>query len=119
MRQWTIDAFASQPFKGNPACVVEPLDAWPDAARMQALAAESKRWEAAEQKVAAMSEQRKALETELAALSQLVRGFDPKTGEPKCSRSPGGISLKKREDFVSSKDSRAKERRCRAQERVK
>ena len=30
MRQWTIDAFASEPFRGNPACVVEPFDAWPD-----------------------------------------------------------------------------------------
>ena len=36
MRQWTIDAFASGPFKGNPACVVEPFDTWPDAAWMQA-----------------------------------------------------------------------------------
>ncbi|WP_425994902.1 PhzF family phenazine biosynthesis protein [Caulobacter sp. DWR1-3-2b1] len=41
MRQWTIDAFASAPFKGNPACVVEPLDAWPSAAWMQTLAAEN------------------------------------------------------------------------------
>ena len=41
MRQWTIDAFASGPFKGNPACVVEPLDAWPSDAWMQALAAEN------------------------------------------------------------------------------
>src|SRR5271156_1602249 len=40
MRQWTIDAFAAQPFKGNPACVVEPFEAWPEAAWMQALAAE-------------------------------------------------------------------------------
>ena len=31
MRQWTVDAFAAQPFRGNPACVVEPMDAWPDA----------------------------------------------------------------------------------------
>ncbi|HEX8660242.1 MAG TPA: isomerase, partial [Brevundimonas sp.] len=29
MRQWTVDAFASAPFKGNPACVVEPFDRWP------------------------------------------------------------------------------------------
>ncbi|MDP1988821.1 hypothetical protein, partial [Phenylobacterium sp.] len=25
MRQWTIDAFATAPFRGNPACVVEPF----------------------------------------------------------------------------------------------
>lgn len=47
MRQWTIDAFAAGPFKGNPACVVEPLDAWPDAAWMQALAAENNQAETA------------------------------------------------------------------------
>ena len=47
MRQWTIDAFASQPFMGNPACVVEPMDAWPDAARLQALAAENNQAEPA------------------------------------------------------------------------
>lgn len=47
MRQWTVDAFASQPFRGNPACVVEPLDAWPDAAWMQALAAENNQAETA------------------------------------------------------------------------
>ena len=47
MRQWTIDAFASGPFKGNPACVVEPLDAWPDAGWMQALAAENNQAETA------------------------------------------------------------------------
>jgi PhzF family phenazine biosynthesis protein len=41
MRQWTIDAFASGPFKGNPACVVEPFDAWPSTSWMQALAAEN------------------------------------------------------------------------------
>lgn len=41
MRQWTIDAFTSRPFGGNPACVVEPLDAWPDPAWMQALAQEN------------------------------------------------------------------------------
>ena len=27
MRQWTVDAFASAPFRGNPACVVEPWSA--------------------------------------------------------------------------------------------
>jgi PhzF family phenazine biosynthesis protein len=47
MRQWTIDAFAAAPFKGNPACVVEPLGAWPDASRMQALAAENNQAETA------------------------------------------------------------------------
>ena len=47
MRQWTIDAFASQPFKGNPACVVEPLAAWPDDAAMHALAAENNQAETA------------------------------------------------------------------------
>ena len=47
MRQWTIDAFASGPFKGNPACVVEPFDAWPSAVWMQALAAENNQAETA------------------------------------------------------------------------
>ena len=47
MRQWTIDAFASGPFKGNPACVVEPLDAWPSTPWMQALAAENNQAETA------------------------------------------------------------------------
>ena len=47
MRQWTIDAFAAQPFKGNPACVVEPLGAWPPETRMQALAAENNQAETA------------------------------------------------------------------------
>lgn len=47
MRQWTIDAFASAPFKGNPACVVEPLGTWPSAAWMQALAAENNQAETA------------------------------------------------------------------------
>jgi PhzF family phenazine biosynthesis protein len=47
MRQWTIDAFASAPFRGNPACVVEPLDAWPAAERMQALASENNQAETA------------------------------------------------------------------------
>jgi len=47
MRQWTVDAFASAPFRGNPACVVEPLDAWPDAAWMQALAMENNQAETA------------------------------------------------------------------------
>src|ERR1700685_321285 len=47
MRQWTVDAFASGPFKGNPACVVEPFDAWPDSGWMQALAAENNQAETA------------------------------------------------------------------------
>ena len=47
MRQWTVDAFADAPFKGNQACVVEPLEAWPDAAWMQALAAENNQAETA------------------------------------------------------------------------
>lgn len=47
MRQWTIDAFAAAPFRGNPACVVEPYDTWPDAAWMQALASENNQAETA------------------------------------------------------------------------
>ncbi|OYX29654.1 MAG: isomerase [Caulobacterales bacterium 32-69-10] len=47
MRQWTIDAFADRPFRGSPACVVEPFDAWPDAAWMQALAQENNQAETA------------------------------------------------------------------------
>jgi PhzF family phenazine biosynthesis protein len=47
MRQWTVDAFASAPFKGNPACVVEPFNAWPDSGWMQALAAENNQAETA------------------------------------------------------------------------
>lgn len=47
MRQWTIDAFAAGPFKGNPACVVEPFEAWPDAGWMLALAAENNQAETA------------------------------------------------------------------------
>jgi PhzF family phenazine biosynthesis protein len=47
MRQWTIDAFATAPFRGNPACVVEPFDAWPEAAWMQALAGENNQAETA------------------------------------------------------------------------
>ncbi len=47
MRQWTIDAFAAAPFRGNQACVLEPLDAWPDAAWMQALASENNQAETA------------------------------------------------------------------------
>jgi len=47
MRQWTVDAFADRPFMGNPAAVVQPLEAWPDAAWMQSLAAENKHSETA------------------------------------------------------------------------
>jgi len=47
MRQWTVDAFAERPFMGNPAAVLQPLDAWPDAAWMQSLAAENKHSETA------------------------------------------------------------------------
>jgi PhzF family phenazine biosynthesis protein len=47
MRQWTIDAFATAAFKGNQACVVEPLDVWPDTGWMQALAAENNQAETA------------------------------------------------------------------------
>jgi predicted PhzF superfamily epimerase YddE/YHI9 len=47
MRQWMVDAFASGPFRGNPACVVEPFEAWPDAGWMQALAMENNQAETA------------------------------------------------------------------------
>jgi predicted PhzF superfamily epimerase YddE/YHI9 len=47
MRQWTIDAFASAPFRGNPACVVEPFEAWPHPGWMQALAMENNQAETA------------------------------------------------------------------------
>ena len=47
MRQWTVDAFASAPFKGNPACVVEPFDQWPSNGWMQALAKENNQAETA------------------------------------------------------------------------
>jgi PhzF family phenazine biosynthesis protein len=47
MRQWTVDAFATRAFRGNQACVLEPLTAWPDAAWMQALAAENNQAETA------------------------------------------------------------------------
>ena len=47
MRQWTVDAFARAPFKGNPACVVEPLEDWPADGWMQALAAENNQAETA------------------------------------------------------------------------
>jgi PhzF family phenazine biosynthesis protein len=47
MRQWIVDAFATAPFKGNPAAVVEPFDAWPDAGWMQTLARENNQAETA------------------------------------------------------------------------
>lgn len=47
MRQWLIDAFASAPFMGNGACVVEPLEAWPSEDWMQALALENRQAETA------------------------------------------------------------------------
>jgi PhzF family phenazine biosynthesis protein len=47
MRQWIVDAFASEPFKGNPAGVVEPFDAWPDSEWMQKLAVENNQAETA------------------------------------------------------------------------
>jgi len=47
LRQWTVDAFATAPFKGNPACVTQPMDAWPDAGWMQTLAAENNQAETA------------------------------------------------------------------------
>lgn len=47
MRQWTIDAFATAPFRGNPACVLAPFEAWPEADWMQTLAAENNQAETA------------------------------------------------------------------------
>ena len=47
MRQWTVDAFASEPFRGNGACVVEPFGTWPQTAWMQSLAAENNQAETA------------------------------------------------------------------------
>lgn len=47
MRQWTVDAFAAAPFRGNPACVVEPFSTWPEDAWMQALAKENNQAETA------------------------------------------------------------------------
>ncbi|WP_439477141.1 PhzF family phenazine biosynthesis protein [Brevundimonas sp.] len=47
MRQWTVDAFAAAPFKGNPACVVEPVDQWPSDSWMQTLAKENNQAETA------------------------------------------------------------------------
>jgi PhzF family phenazine biosynthesis protein len=47
MRQWTVDAFADRSFLGNPACVVEPFEDWPDDAWMQSLARENNQSETA------------------------------------------------------------------------
>ena len=47
MLQWTVDAFASRPFMGNPAAVVAPFDEWPQDEWMQALAEENKHAETA------------------------------------------------------------------------
>jgi PhzF family phenazine biosynthesis protein len=47
MRQFLVDAFASAPFRGNPACVVEPFDVWATDAWMLALAAENNQAETA------------------------------------------------------------------------
>ncbi len=47
MRQYLVDAFADQPFKGNPACVVEPFDAWPTDDFMAKLAMENNQAETA------------------------------------------------------------------------
>lgn len=47
LRQWTVDAFAGRPFAGNPAAVLEPLDAWPADDWMQSLAAENNHSETA------------------------------------------------------------------------
>ena len=46
-RQWTVDAFAAEPFRGNQACILEPFEAWPDAGWMQALAQENNQAETA------------------------------------------------------------------------
>ena len=46
-RQWLIDAFATAPFRGNQACVLEPFDVWPDDSWMQTLAAENNQAETA------------------------------------------------------------------------
>ncbi|HLY06902.1 MAG TPA: PhzF family phenazine biosynthesis protein [Rhizomicrobium sp.] len=43
MRLWAVDSFADRPFRGNPACVLEPFAAWPDSAWLQTLAAELRR----------------------------------------------------------------------------
>jgi PhzF family phenazine biosynthesis protein len=47
MRQWLVDAFATAPFRGNQACVLEPFDVWPEASWMQTLACENNQAETA------------------------------------------------------------------------
>jgi PhzF family phenazine biosynthesis protein len=47
MRQWLVDAFATAPFRGNQACVLEPFEVWPAAGWMQTLAAENNQAETA------------------------------------------------------------------------
>jgi len=47
MLQYLIDAFADEPFRGNPACVLEPFDTWPDEGFMQRLAMENNQAETA------------------------------------------------------------------------
>lgn len=47
MRQWTVDAFAAAPFRGNPACAVEAFEQWPSDDWMQALAKENNQAETA------------------------------------------------------------------------
>jgi PhzF family phenazine biosynthesis protein len=114
MRQWTVDAFAAAPFKGNQACVVEPLDAWPDEAWMQALAAENNQAETAFMLKTADPARfglrwfTPALEVPLCGhatlasghviLSELGRGrgpcvFDTKSGPLTVSRAGGGYEM--------------------------
>lgn len=40
-RLWRIDAFATAPFKGGPATVLEPFDEWPEASWMAGIALEA------------------------------------------------------------------------------
>ena len=47
MRQFLVDAFADRPFKGNPACVLPPFDAWPEDGFMADLAMENNQAETA------------------------------------------------------------------------
>jgi PhzF family phenazine biosynthesis protein len=47
MRQYLVDAFTEGPFRGNPACVVEPFDVWPPAEALQRLAMENNQAETA------------------------------------------------------------------------
>lgn len=47
MRQFLIDAFATAPFRGNQACILEPMAEWPSDSWMQALAQENNQAETA------------------------------------------------------------------------